>query len=166
MMMPVVRGGTKCDCKIDWLWVRSPLEEVKYLFNFFFHFVALVSRQVFTFIFSFVSSGVEAKRSAEFRYSTRNASRIDGKWRTECLNTRFPLPTLLCVGYSVKLIYLFYFYPWIEAIREPFNVNLWNLNQTQLTICSNWYYKVIRIVSSRPSLSNRTWYIQHYKLNN
>ena len=23
--------GTKCDCKIDWLWVRSPLEEIKYL---------------------------------------------------------------------------------------------------------------------------------------
>ena len=29
------------------------------------------------------------------------------KWGTECLNTR-PLPTLLCVGYSVKLIYLIY----------------------------------------------------------
>ena len=25
------------------------------------------------------------------------------KWGTECLNTRFPLPTLLCAGYSVKL---------------------------------------------------------------
>ena len=32
------------------------------------------------------------------------------KWGTECLNTRFPLPTLLCAEYSVKLIfYLFYF---------------------------------------------------------
>ena len=31
-------------CKIDWLWVRSPLEEVKYLF---------------TFLFSFLRSGVE-----------------------------------------------------------------------------------------------------------
>ena len=31
------------------------------------------------------------------------------KWGTECLNTGFPLPTLLCAGYSVKLIYLFYF---------------------------------------------------------
>ena len=30
-------------------------------------------------------------------------------WGTECLNTRFPLPTLLCGGYSVKLIYLFNF---------------------------------------------------------
>ena len=26
------------------------------------------------------------------------------KWGTECLNIRFPLPTLLCAGYSVKLI--------------------------------------------------------------
>ena len=25
------------------------------------------------------------------------------KWGTECLNTRFPLPTLQCAGYSVKL---------------------------------------------------------------
>ena len=25
---------------------------------------------------------------------------------TECLNTRFPVPTLLCAGYSVKLIYV------------------------------------------------------------
>ena len=25
---------------------------------------------------------------------------------TECLNTRFPLPTLPCAGYSVKLIYI------------------------------------------------------------
>ena len=28
---------------------------------------------------------------------------IDEKWGTECLNTKFPLPTLLCAGYSVKL---------------------------------------------------------------
>ena len=27
------------------------------------------------------------------------------KWGTECLNTRFPLPILLCAGYSVKLIF-------------------------------------------------------------
>ena len=29
---------------------------------------------------------------------------LGGKWGTECLNTRFSLPTLLCAGYSVKLI--------------------------------------------------------------
>ena len=39
------RRDAKCDCKIDWLWVRYPLEEGKYLF---------------TFIFSFLRSGVEA----------------------------------------------------------------------------------------------------------
>ena len=33
--------------------------------------------------------------------------KIDGKWRMECLNTKFPLPILLYAGYSVKLIYLF-----------------------------------------------------------
>ena len=33
---------------------------------------------------------------------------LGGKSGTECLNTRFPLPILLCAGYSVKLS-LFYF---------------------------------------------------------
>ena len=31
------RSGTRCDCKTDWLWVRSPLEEMKYLLKFIFH---------------------------------------------------------------------------------------------------------------------------------
>ena len=42
---PAHSSGTKCDCKIDWLWVRSPLEEMKYLLKF---------------IFPFLRSGVEA----------------------------------------------------------------------------------------------------------
>ena len=28
-----------------------------------------------------------------------------GKWGSQCLNTKFPLPTLLCAGNSVKLIF-------------------------------------------------------------
>ena len=32
------------------------------------------------------------------------------KWGPECLNTRLRLPTLLCEGYSVKLIYLFTYF--------------------------------------------------------
>ena len=55
--------------------VQFPFEEKIYLF---------------IFIFEFLRSGVEAKRGVEFRHSTRNASR-----GTECVNTRFPLPTLL-----------------------------------------------------------------------
>ena len=39
--------------------------------------------------------GNEAKLSVWFHHSTRNASRI---------RQTFPLPTLLCAGYSVKLI--------------------------------------------------------------
>ena len=58
--------------------VRSSLEEMKY---------------IITFIFSFLRSGVEAKRGGEFHHSTRNAPT---RWRTECLNTRFRLPTLQC----------------------------------------------------------------------
>ena len=85
------RSGTRCDCKTDWLWVRSPLKEMKYLLKF---------------ISAFLRSGVEIKRGVEFCHSTRNASRIRQKvGRTECLNIRFPLPTLLYEGYSVKLIF-------------------------------------------------------------
>ena len=43
------------------VWVRSPLEEMKYLLKF---------------IFPFRRSGVEVKRDVEFCHSTRNASRI------------------------------------------------------------------------------------------
>ena len=53
------RRGTKSDCKIDWLWVRTPFEEVKYLF---------------TFIFSFLRSAINTKGGVEFRHSTLNAS--------------------------------------------------------------------------------------------
>ena len=38
--------GIQYDCKIDWLWIRSPLEKMKYLF---------------TFIFLFLRFGVEVK---------------------------------------------------------------------------------------------------------
>ena len=43
-MRPFVAQGTKRDCKIDWLWVQSPLEEIKYLLRFIFSFIYLVSR--------------------------------------------------------------------------------------------------------------------------
>ena len=54
-------SGRKCDCKTDWLWVRFPLEAMKYLLKS---------------IFPFLHTGVEAKRGVEFCHSTRNASRI------------------------------------------------------------------------------------------
>ena len=54
------------------------------------------------FIFPFLRSGVEDKRGVEFCHSR--------KWGSECLNTRFPLPTLQCAGYSVKMIYFYLFY--------------------------------------------------------
>ena len=50
--------------KTDWLWVQSPLEEMKYLLKF---------------IFPVIRSGVEVKRGVEFCHSTRNASRIRQK---------------------------------------------------------------------------------------
>ena len=32
-------GAQMCDCKRDWLWVRSPLEEMKCLFKLIFSFL-------------------------------------------------------------------------------------------------------------------------------
>ena len=64
--------------------------------NLYFHFFALVSTT-----------------SAALNSATQNAipPEFGRKWGTEYLNTRFPLPTLQCAGYSVKLIYWFiYFY--------------------------------------------------------
>ena len=75
----------QCDCKIDWLWVRSPLGEMKYLF---------------TFIFLFLYSGVEAKRGVEFRHSTRNASRTRQKVENRELNKIF------CISRARKLKYI------------------------------------------------------------
>ena len=70
--------------------------------NLYFHFFALVSRQ-----------------SAALRSATQHAKppEFGRKLETECLNTRFPLPTLLCAGYRVKLIYfLFIFKAIVQAV--------------------------------------------------
>ena len=77
-----------CDCKIDWLWVRSPLEETKNIYFYvYFHIFALVSK-----LCAALNSATQALHLE-----------LGGKWKTECLATRFPLSTLLCAGYSVKL---------------------------------------------------------------
>ena len=57
--------------------------------NLYFHFFALVS-----------------SRSAALSSATQHAMppEFGRKWGTECLNARFPLPTLQCAEYSVKLI--------------------------------------------------------------
>ena len=60
----------------------------KYLFKFIFLFFALVSKQSATLSFA----------------SPHAMPSVGGKWGTECLNSRLPLPTLLCAEYSVKLI--------------------------------------------------------------
>ena len=54
--------------------------------NLYFHFFALVSR-----LSAALSSATQHPMPPEF----------GRKWGTECVNTRFPLPTLLCAGYSV-----------------------------------------------------------------
>ena len=69
---------------------RSPLEEIKYLFKL-----------IFSFRRSSISR-IEAK-SAALDSATQHAMPSECKWETDCLNFRFPLPTVLCPGYSVKL---------------------------------------------------------------
>ena len=49
----------------------------------------------------------------KYPLNTQWPPEFGGKCATECLNIRFPLPTLLCAEYSVKLIYLLA----LEAIR-------------------------------------------------
>ena len=63
-----------------------------FIYILYFHFFALVSKQ-----------------SAASSSATQHAmsTELGGKWGNECLNTRSPLPTLLCAGYSVKLIFFF-----------------------------------------------------------
>ena len=76
------RSGTKC----DWSWVRSPHVEMKYLLKF---------------IFPFHRSGVEVLplNTQCLQNSAESGERS--------VNSRFRLPTLLCAGYSVKLINFF-----------------------------------------------------------
>ena len=72
---------TNVEFKRDMLWVRFPLEEIKYL-------IFSASRQSVA-----MSSTAHQTRSPEF----------GGNQGTECLNTSFPLFTLLCTRYSMKL---------------------------------------------------------------
>ena len=57
--------------------------------NLYFHFLALLSRQSVA-----LGSAIQQAMPLEF----------GGEWVTECLNTKFPMPTLLCARYIVKLI--------------------------------------------------------------
>ena len=50
-------------------------------------------------------------QSTALRSATQHAmpQELGVKWGTVCLNTGFPLPTVLCAGYSVKLIFDLFF---------------------------------------------------------
>ena len=96
------RRGTKCDCKIDWLWVRSPLEEMNIYLNVYFHFFALLSRQSAALSFS--------------NHAMPNPE-LSRKWETECLNTRFPsaYPAVCGMQCEAELIFYFIFLSWSQA---------------------------------------------------
>ena len=111
--------------KIDWVWVRSLLPRVRieikwdiYL-HLYFHFFALVSRQS-----AALSSATQYAMPPEF----------GGKWGTEWLNT-FPLRTLLCAGYNVKLIWFDFMYRLINIFQvidqTTYNGYIWRVFQTR-----------------------------------
>ena len=79
------RSSTKCDCKIDWLWVRSPLEKMKY---------------VLKFIFPFLRSGVEAKRDV-LPLNTQCLQNLSESEERSVLILG-SLCLLCCEGYSVN----------------------------------------------------------------
>ena len=58
-----------------------------------------------------------SRTSAALCSATQHAMppELGGKWGTECHNTRFPLPTLLCAEYNVKLVFFY-----IDQIKEYF----------------------------------------------
>ena len=61
--------------------------------------------EIFIYIYFFIYSLRCREENAALSSATQYAipAEIGGKWGMECLNTRFPLPTMLCAGYSMKL---------------------------------------------------------------
>ena len=116
--------------------IAKILYQTKYFIYLFFFWFSLEEMKYL--IFSCLRSGVEAEFGVEIWHSTRNASRIRRKvgdesflTETDSLSTGFPLPTLLCVGYSVKLkkmgikpkIIAFTITRWLTSPRQSRNAN-------------------------------------------
>ena len=61
--------------------------------------------EIFIYIYVFISSLWCRGESEQLSSATQHSMppEIGGNWGTECLNTRFPLSTLVGAGYSVKL---------------------------------------------------------------
>ena len=99
-MASVTDAATNRPCKLVYqIWSSGPcLVRMIVVLNIFYSTPKLYVSTLYFCIVVYI-------RRVEFCYSTPNASRKDRKWGTECLNTGFPLPTMLCARYSVKLIY-------------------------------------------------------------
>ena len=74
--------------------------------------IPTLGNKIFTYIYIFISTLWCRGKSATLSSATRHAMPLElgEKWETVCLNTRFPLPTLLCAEYSVKLIVIYLYY--------------------------------------------------------
>ena len=106
----------------------------------FIHFFALVSRQS-----AALSSATQHAMPPEF----------GGNWGTECLNTRFPLPTPLCTRYSVKLIVFYnilniynkYIIIYEFCFHFIYSINLLTVMHTHLSNFSTILALAVKIVS-------------------
>ena len=106
--------------------------------NLYFHFFALVSRW-----------------SAELRSATQYAMppKFGEKWGTECLNDRFPLPTLLCVclRWCIRVY---------QVIRHTWNYhNIIELIQ-KLIICIKSINNIFRGQFLQKNRSNRNFMLK------
>ena len=129
------RSGTKCGRKPDWLWVRSPLEEMKYLLKF-----------------PFLRSGVEAKRGVEFCYSTRlQDSAESGEWTVLTLSS-LCLPC--CVRNTARSWFIYKFYD--ERKERSKTITL--LSSLRLNEFSCWMVSRVKYSLDRNTTHNLSLY--------
>ena len=94
--------------------------------NLYFHFFALVSM-----LSAALSSATHHAMPPEF----------GRKWGTECLNTRFPLPTLLCAGNSVRLIFFLKYMKFVMDVQ--------NSKKYIKIMCGHLYLQLFDIIKIR-----------------
>ena len=130
------RRGTKCDCKTDWLWVRSPLE-MKYLLKF---------------IFQFLRSGVEGKRGVEFCLNTQCLQNSAESGERSVLTLTYPAE---CgIQREADLIWLFIFFRFGKKAKAHHWVPPFNTQCLENSANDIWVYMRDTAWKLKKNLSN------------